>query len=186
MTLSISANQSCLACQRNKKAVLNGPLFSWSQAIPALLTLTKCIACVIGREVDNLDQFRSRNLAAAPRCNVFRIASDPQRSNSDLASKRQKQCDGPRGIVMAAIPLIDAVSNMPSVSLDADVGLRSKVDLSHLCCGCCVDHSKMIGRYQMGRMWRETLERKHQIAIDQPGDFNLGGNGHYEMLTVPL
>lgn len=71
--------------------------------------------------IDDFDKLSACNLEAPARSDVFRVAGNPDRIDAESARKRHEQDQGTRGIVMAAMCAMNAVTDMTCVPLEVRV-----------------------------------------------------------------
>jgi len=74
---------------------------------------------------------------------------------------------------MTAIFLVHAVANMPGITLNGGVCLRTEIDSSHIFSGLSVNHSEVISRNSMRPVKSKVCEHNSEFAILQQSGFNV-------------
>jgi len=70
-----------------------------------------------GRDINNADKLSAGAFAGAPRGQVVRIACEPERVDSMLASERDEKTHGAGCVLMSAMCGMDVVADVTGVEL---------------------------------------------------------------------
>lgn len=121
----------------------------------------------VGRNVDDLDELCARDLEAASRCHVFRVAGDPERIELVQTSKRQQERNGACRVVMSAMAGMYTISNVAGVALDVRGGPDAEINGAEFPLMRHAHHAEKVGRDAMEGVNGIIGEAQLEVAMPQ-------------------
>jgi hypothetical protein len=115
--------------------------------------------------IHDLHELSARPLEAPARCRVFRVAGNPQGIKPKAPGQRDQQSNGAAGVVVTTVKRVNTIANVPGIHLYMARGPNAESDGTKLLTIRGVNHSEMIRRDFVYRVWCETDQLQPKIPI---------------------